>query len=67
MVVVFISILLLLGFTGCTTTSGEIQDWPWQDPEVEQPETPEDIVEDATLAHEAVFDGDASADTSHEF
>ena len=49
MVVVFISILLLLGFTGCTTTSGEIQDWPWQDPEVEQPETPEDIVEDATL------------------
>lgn len=49
MVVVFISILLLLGFTGCSNTSGEIQDWPWQDPEVEQPETPEDIVEDATL------------------
>ena len=41
--------MLLLGFTGCTTTSGEIQDWPWQEPEVEQPETPEDVVEDATL------------------
>lgn len=49
MMVLFISILLLLGFTGCTETSGEIQDWPWQDTEVEQPQTPEDVDEDATL------------------
>lgn len=46
-----ISILLLLGFTGCTETSGEAQDWPWQDQEVEQPETSEDVTEDdATIA-----------------
>lgn len=41
--------MLLLGFTGCTEPSGEVQDWPWQDQEVEQPETPEEIVEGATL------------------
>ena len=44
-----LSILLLLGFTGCTEPSGEIQDWPWQDQESEQPETPEDVTEDAAL------------------
>jgi hypothetical protein len=44
-----ISIMLMLGFTGCTEPSGEIQDWPWQDSEVEQPETPEDVVEGAAL------------------
>jgi hypothetical protein len=44
-----ISIMLMLGFTGCTEPSGEIQNWPWQDSEVEQPETPEDVVEGAAL------------------
>lgn len=41
--------LLMLGFIGCSEASDEIQDWPWQDPEVETPETPEEIIEDATL------------------
>ena len=49
MMMLLISILLLLGFTGCTETSGEIQDWPWQDTEVEQPEIPEEVVENASL------------------
>lgn len=47
--VLVISILLLLGLTGCSDTSGEIQDWPWQDPETEQPETPVEPEESATL------------------
>ena len=48
--IIIVSIFLLLGFIGCTATSDEIQDWPWQDPEVEQPqpETPEES-EVATL------------------
>ena len=49
MMMLLISILLLLGFTGCTETSGEVQDWPWQDTEVEQPEIPEEVVENASL------------------
>ena len=44
--VLFVSVFLLLGFIGCTPTSDEIQDWPWQDLVTE---TPEDEVEDATL------------------
>lgn len=43
-----ITILLSIGFIGCTEASDEIHDWPWQDPVVEQPETPE-VNEDATL------------------
>ena len=48
--IIIVSIFLLLGFIGCTATSDEIRDWPWQDPEVEQPqpETPEES-EVATL------------------
>lgn len=40
-----ITVLLSFGFIGCVETSDEIQDWPWQDPVVEQPE----VFEDATL------------------
>lgn len=40
-----ITVLLSFGFIGCVETSDEIQDWPWQDPVVEQPE----VLEDATL------------------
>lgn len=40
-----ITVLLSFGFIGCSQTSGEIQDWPWEDPVVEQPE----LQEDATL------------------
>lgn len=43
-----ITILLSIGFIGCTEASDETHDWPWQDPVVEQPETPE-VNEDATL------------------
>ena len=48
--IIIVSIFLLLGFIGCTATSDEIRDWPWQDPEVEQPqpEAPEES-EVATL------------------
>lgn len=41
--------LVFLGFIGCTNTSDEIRDWPWQDQGTEIPETPEDVIEDATL------------------
>ena len=44
-----ITILLSLGFIGCTEASDEIQDWPWQDQVQEQPQAPEETVEDATL------------------
>ena len=44
-----ITILLSLGFIGCTEASDEIHDWPWQDQVEGQPQAPEETVEDATL------------------
>ena len=35
-----ITILLTLGFIGCTETSGEVQVWPWEDPVIEEIELP---------------------------
>lgn len=47
--VLILSFLLLSGLIGCTPTSDEIPDWPWQGPESELPETPVEPEEDATL------------------
>lgn len=33
-----ISILLLSGLIGCSNTSGEVTDWPWDEPQTEQPD-----------------------------
>ena len=45
---IFAAIVLAVS---CEDKQGSIQDWPWQDPEVEEqePEMPQQPIEDATL------------------
>ena len=53
-----ISLLLLSGFIGCTQTSDENPDWPWEDPETEESvEEASNEWTDVTSDYEGLKDG----------
>ncbi len=51
MMILIISLMLLSGLIGCSNTSDELRDWPWQDAGAGNPESDDSQlpVEDATL------------------